>query len=47
MFVLVTREDSLVIPAPLLCHDHVDVINNILSNKYVGKVDASAARCVR
>ena len=38
MFVLVEREDSLVIPAQYLLHDYIDVLNNILSNKYAGKV---------
>ena len=42
MFVLVEREDSLVIPAQYLLHDYIDVLNNILSNKYAGKVPRAA-----
>ena len=46
MFVLVQRSDALQIPASLLKHDYVDVLNNILSNKYAGKVWLVIPACV-
>eukprot|EP00658_Telonema_sp_P-2_P034719 TRINITY_DN25340_c0_g1_i2.p1 TRINITY_DN25340_c0_g1~~TRINITY_DN25340_c0_g1_i2.p1 ORF type:complete len:221 (-),score=48.01 TRINITY_DN25340_c0_g1_i2:202-864(-) len=46
MFVLVERSDALSIPANMLQHDYVDVLNNILSNKYAGKVLLGEGLCI-